>query len=121
VRRQAICSSRQFVNSGTTRGTIAGGDVDSHNSLTGLPAFWIASYRFFTSLFNSNIDGSVRLTIPAGTQGGKTFRLRGKGMPDLRQKETHGDILATISIEVPETLTDEERELYQQLAGLADK
>lgn len=65
------------------------------------------------------LEGPVRLTIPAGTQGGKTFRLRGKGMPDLREKDTYGDLLATINIEVPETLTEEERALYEQLAELA--
>lgn len=65
------------------------------------------------------MEGSVRLTIPAGTQGGKTFRLRGKGMPDLREKSKHGDILATIQIEIPETLTEQEQALYEQLADLA--
>jgi DnaJ-class molecular chaperone len=64
------------------------------------------------------LEGSVRLTIPAGTQGGKTFRLRGKGMPDLRNKDKKGDILATIQIEVPETLSEQERTLYEQLAEL---
>jgi curved DNA-binding protein len=65
------------------------------------------------------MEGSVRLTIPAGTQGGRTFRLRGKGMPDLRDNEKFGDLLAAINIEVPENLTDQERTLYEQLAELA--
>ncbi len=65
------------------------------------------------------LEGSVRLSIPAGTQGGKTFRLRGKGMPDLRDKEKQGDILATIHIEVPHSLTEQEQSLYEQLAELA--
>lgn len=65
------------------------------------------------------MEGSVRLTIPAGTQGGRTFRLRGKGMPDLRDSKNYGDLLATINIEVPDKLTDEERELYEKLADLA--
>lgn len=65
------------------------------------------------------LEGSVRLSIPGGTQGGKTFRLRGKGMPDLRNKDKYGDILATIQIEVPEKLTKQEQALYEQLAELA--
>jgi curved DNA-binding protein len=65
------------------------------------------------------LEGPVRLTIPAGTQGGKTFRLRGKGMPDLRDKEKRGDLMATINIEVPENLSEEEKALYEQLAELA--
>ena len=67
------------------------------------------------------LEGSVRLTIPAGTQGGRIFRLRGKGMPDLRDSSQYGDLLATINIEVPEKLSDEERTLYEQLAELAAK
>lgn len=64
------------------------------------------------------LEGPVRLTIPAGTQGGRTFRLRNKGMPDLRDSKKTGDLLATINIKVPEKLTDEERMLYEQLAEL---
>jgi curved DNA-binding protein len=65
------------------------------------------------------LESSVNLKIPAGTQGGRTFRLRGKGMPDLKDKEKTGDILATIHIEIPEKLSKEERELYEKLAELA--
>jgi curved DNA-binding protein len=65
------------------------------------------------------LQSSVRLSIPAGTQSGKTFRLRGKGMPDLREKDKHGDILATVQILVPEQLSEEEKALYEQLAKLA--
>jgi curved DNA-binding protein len=64
------------------------------------------------------LSGTVRLSIPAGTQGGRTFRLRGKGMPDLRNSEQFGDLLATINIQVPENLTEQERQLYEQLAEL---
>ena len=65
------------------------------------------------------LTGPVNLTIPAGTQGGQTFRLRGKGMPRLRSQNQYGDLLATINIAVPQQLSDEERSLYQQLAALS--
>jgi curved DNA-binding protein len=64
------------------------------------------------------LTGPVNLTIPAGTQGGQTIRLRGKGMPRLRSQNQYGDLLATINITVPQKLSDEERALYQQLAAL---
>ncbi len=64
------------------------------------------------------ITGNVTLTIPAGTQGGQTIRLKGKGMPNLRNKDQSGDLLATIKIQIPKTLSDEEKELYQQIAHL---
>jgi curved DNA-binding protein len=64
------------------------------------------------------MTGTVNLTIPAGTQGGRTIRLRGKGMPDLRDRGNPGDLLATIRIRVPAELTATERALYEQLAAL---
>ncbi|KAA3660373.1 MAG: J domain-containing protein, partial [Chloroflexi bacterium] len=64
------------------------------------------------------ITGPVNLTIPAGTQGGQTFRLKGKGMPNLQKKGTFGDLLATVKIRVPKQLTSEESELYEALAHL---
>jgi curved DNA-binding protein len=60
--------------------------------------------------------GDVTLKIPAGTQGGQTFRLRGKGMPHLRQPNESGDLMAKINIQIPENLTPEELKLYEQLA-----
>lgn len=65
------------------------------------------------------LSGPVKLTVPPGTQGGRTFRLRGKGMPKLRDNSQYGDLLATITILIPEEMTDEERRLYQELADIA--
>lgn len=63
------------------------------------------------------LDGSVVLTIPPGSAVGKTFRLRGKGMPKLRG-EGRGDLLATLAITVPTNPSDRERRLYEQLRDL---
>ncbi len=57
----------------------------------------------------------INLKIPAGTQAGRKFRLGGKGMPVLNQADKHGDLYARIVITVPESLTDEQRELVEQL------
>ncbi len=67
------------------------------------------------------LSGSVKLTIPAGTQGGRTFRLKGKGMPKIRDNDQYGDLLATIAIQIPNNLTDEEKRLYEELAGISRK
>ncbi|MBI5670022.1 MAG: molecular chaperone DnaJ [Chloroflexi bacterium] len=64
------------------------------------------------------VDGDVELTIPAGTQTGKVFRLRGKGVPRLRSDGTtsgRGDQLVYIQVAVPTTLTAEQRELFEKL------
>ena len=55
------------------------------------------------------IDGKVKYTLPAGTQVGTTFRLRGKGIPRLQQSG-RGDQYVTVSIEVPKNLNAEAKE-----------
>lgn len=66
------------------------------------------------------VDGDVELVIPGGTQTGKVFRLRGKGVPRLRSDGSNsgrGDQLVYISVEVPTQLTDDQRALFEQLAA----
>ncbi len=58
------------------------------------------------------LDGPVTLKIPAGTQSGQTFRIRGKGAP---RKGGQGDLLVTVRVEVPRRLSREERRLIKQL------
>jgi DnaJ-class molecular chaperone len=60
------------------------------------------------------------LTIPAGSQPGQQFRLRGKGMPQLKNPEKHGDLFAHLNVQLPEELSDEEQQLFQQLAKLQE-
>ena len=65
------------------------------------------------------LEGDVEMAIPAGTQTGKVFRLRGRGVPRLRTDGTHidrGDQLVYITVEVPTKLTDHQRELFEQLS-----
>lgn len=64
------------------------------------------------------LDGEVTLKIRPGTQSGQTIRLRGKGMPHLRQSGDHGDLFARVLIQVPAHLTDEERALFERLRAL---
>jgi DnaJ-class molecular chaperone len=61
------------------------------------------------------MDGTVMLTIPPGTQNGQVFRLRGKGMPKLRDPEQHGDLYAEVNVQLPTDLTARQRELFEQL------
>ncbi len=66
----------------------------------------------------SSLDKTVVLTIPAGTQGGKLFRLRGLGMPNLKQPDQRGDLLAEVTITTPANLSEEELQLFSQLRAL---
>src|SRR5581483_7516940 len=63
------------------------------------------------------LDGEEDLVIPTGTQTGKTFRLRGRGVPALRGRG-RGDLIVTVEIVVPEKLSAEEAQLIRQLAEL---
>ena len=66
--------------------------------------------------------GKASLKIPAGTQSGTTFRLKGKGMPGLRGGA--GDQLVRVQVEVPQSLTGEQRKIleeYARVSGDADE
>ena len=64
------------------------------------------------------LKGAINLKIAPGTQGGQKVKLRGRGMPDLRQNDRYGDLMADIQISIPTNLSAEERELYEQLSAL---
>lgn len=61
------------------------------------------------------LDGDDKLKIPAGTQPGKVFTMKGKGVPFLRQKH-RGNQLVIVNVAVPTKLTKEQRELFEKLA-----
>ncbi len=58
------------------------------------------------------LDGPVKMTLPAGTQGNQRFRIRGKGFPKRGEK---GDLYATVQIAVPKTVTAKEKDLFAEL------
>ena len=62
------------------------------------------------------IDGKVKYTLPAGTQSGTTFRLRGKGIPELRGRG-RGDQYVTVRVQVPTNLNGEQREALHAFAA----
>jgi molecular chaperone DnaJ len=67
------------------------------------------------------IDGSdAKVKIPAGTQTGKQFRLRGKGMPVLRSRDV-GDLYIQVVIETPQNLTKRQRELLEEFDSECSK
>lgn len=62
------------------------------------------------------LEGTARLKIPAGTSSGQRFRLRERGLPNA--SGTRGDLYVATEISVPKTVSEKERELWQQLAAL---
>ena len=63
------------------------------------------------------LDGRARIKIPPGTQSGKIFRLRDKGLPEL-QTRGRGDQLIHVNVWTPKKLTDEERRLIEKLRDM---
>ncbi len=60
------------------------------------------------------LDGAAKIKIPAETQSGKVFRLRGKGIKGVRS-HTHGDLLCHVVVETPVSLTERQKELLREL------
>jgi molecular chaperone DnaJ len=61
------------------------------------------------------VDGSAKLKIPAGTQPGKVFTLKARGVPYLR-KSGRGEQMVLINVEIPSKLSKEQREIFEKLA-----
>ncbi len=64
------------------------------------------------------LDGAAHLKIPAGSQTGKVFRLRGKGVKGVRS-HAHGDLLCHVVIETPVSLTDRQKELLREFEEIS--
>jgi molecular chaperone DnaJ len=67
-----------------------------------------------TELSIPTLEGEARLKIPEGTQSGKEFRLRGKGVPHLNE-HGKGDLIVEIRVQTPGKLSKQQRELLKQL------
>jgi curved DNA-binding protein len=69
-----------------------------------------------TELKVPTLEGTARLKVPPGTQGGQRFRLRGHGLPGAAG--TRGDLYVDMQINVPKKISEREREIWQDLAKL---
>jgi DnaJ-class molecular chaperone len=58
---------------------------------------------------------TLRLKLPPGTQSGQRFRLRGHGLPNVGKPDDRGDLYANVEVEIPKTISDQERKHYEAL------
>ncbi|MDX8406295.1 MAG: molecular chaperone DnaJ [Mariprofundus sp.] len=65
------------------------------------------------------LDGRVKIRIPAGTEGGRVFRLRGHGVKDIRVSGQKGDLYVRVQIAVPKKMSTRQEELLRQFAEAA--
>jgi len=64
------------------------------------------------------IDQRIKLTIPPETENGKVFRLRGLGMPSIRNSKDKGDLLVKVNVMLPKKLSKKEQEIFSQLRDI---
>lgn len=105
----------------------AAGDLLLRVLISPDPTFHVVGHDLYTSVAISpweaalgakipviTVDGTVTLSIPAGTQNGKRFRLKGKGIP--KKRSGAGDIIIETEIRVPDSLSNEEKRLFEDLS-----
>lgn len=96
-------------------------DVLPHDSFErrGDDLYTAATIDLFTALLGGKtlidtLEGKLSINIPEGTQNGKQFRLKGKGMP-VYNGSGHGDLYVTIKVKLPQKLSPEQKELVRRL------
>lgn len=66
------------------------------------------------------LNGHVSMKIPPGTQSGRVFRLKGKGVPDVHTR-SYGEQYVKVMIQVPERLNSEQKKLLEKFAEISDE
>ena len=85
-----------------------------------------APVDLFTALLGGKqevvaLSGTINIHLKEGTQNGKVVRLKGKGMPAYGKPGTHGDLYVKLMVQLPDHLTESQRQLLQKLrADLGD-
>jgi molecular chaperone DnaJ len=97
-------------------------EEEAHTELhrDGLNVAYDLYISFTDAVFGSQaevptIDGRAKIKIPAGTQSGKIFRLRGKGFPDVNSYQ-RGDQLVYVNVWTPQEINSEEKKALEKLA-----
>jgi curved DNA-binding protein len=82
-----------------------------------------ASVDVFTAILGGEADvetlsGKVKLNIPSGTQPEQVFRLAGRGMPSIKNKDEKGDLYVRLKVQIPKYLSAKQRELLEEASRL---
>ena len=82
-----------------------------------------ATIDLYTAILGGDItidtfDGKAKLTVKPGTQNGTKVKLKGKGFPVYKKEGEFGDLYITYQIQIPENLTEKEKELFMELSKL---
>ena len=82
-----------------------------------------ASVDVFTAILGGEaevetLDGKIKLNVPAGTQPEQVFRLAGRGMPSVNNKNQKGDLYVRLKVQIPKYLSAKQRELLDEASRL---
>jgi curved DNA-binding protein len=82
-----------------------------------------ATIDLYTAILGGEItidtfDGKAKLTVKPGTQNGTKVKLKGKGFPIYKKEGEFGDLYITYQVQIPENLTEKEKELFMELSKL---
>ena len=66
----------------------------------------------------NTMTNAIHLTIPEGSDSGKTFRIKGKGMPHLKDPKTFGDMYVKLQVSIPKRLTEAEKDMFRQIRNM---
>ncbi len=88
---------------------------DGYNLLCEVP-LTVAEATLGAEIKVPTLEGEVSYTIPEGTQPGTTFTLRGKGIPYINNSNRRGDLIFTVSVEIPRGLSDKQKEAMKAFA-----
>ncbi len=96
---------------------------DSRFEQDGINLTTTAPVSVFTLILGGDADvetpaGKVKLNIPPGTQPDQIFRLAGRGMPNLKDPKTKGDLYVKLKAQVPKYLTSKQRELIEEASKI---
>jgi curved DNA-binding protein len=82
-----------------------------------------AKVSMFTAILGGDaevetITGKVKLTIPPGTQPEQVFRVAGRGMPQLKNPDSRGDLFVRLKVEIPRHLSSKQKELFEEASKI---
>ena len=82
-----------------------------------------ATVNVFTAILGGEaevetLSGKIKLNIPSGTQPEQVFRLAGRGMPSLKNKDEKGDLYVRLKVQIPKYLSPKQRELLEEASRL---
>lgn len=98
-------------------------DIPENIERKGRDIYQVFDLDLYTAVLGGTVvvptlNGKLKLNIPEGTNNGKLFKFKGRGLPGMNGKGSSGNYYVKCNIKLPEKLTDKEKKLFEELAKL---